>query len=186
VLDFGDHVIAFEVKSSLLPVAVRAARNVNDFKSWVTERLVGVDARGGLRQLADAAKALRSNSRARVYPVLITDESSFQAFGVNRFLACCFAGIVPGADGIQPLTLITTDELEQFLPCAADGLVTWRAVLDERARSTDGWWWFGQALRSVLDRAGCIDRVRRNAILWKEFRAFVGELTPPGTTATPP
>lgn len=185
VLDFGDHVVVLEVKSSLLPVAVRVARNVEEFKSWVTERLVGVDARGGLRQLAGAAQTLRTKS-ACVYPVLVTDESSFQAFGVNRYLARCFADLLPVPDGIQPLTLITTDELEQFLPCAADGLVTWRAVFDERARSTDGWWWFGQALRSVLDRAGRIDQVHRNLVLWNEFRAFVGELSQPGTAAASP
>ena len=178
VLDFGDHVVAVEVKSTLLPVLVRAARDANAFAAWVQDRLVGTEQeRGGLRQLAGAAAAIRDGllgaPRGVVYPVLVTDELSFQSLGVNRYLDAVFRGLVASDRGIRPLTVITTDELEKLLPCITDGLVTWRGVLDRRAADRDGWMWVGQALVDELVALGRTDQVRRHDILVQEYRDFL-------------
>jgi hypothetical protein len=181
VLDFGDHVIVVEVKSTLLPVLVRAARDVAGFASWVEERLVGtVQEKGGLRQLAGAAGAVRNGalggSRAIVYPVLVTDELSFQSLGVNRYLGRVFEELVADRTGIEPLSVITTDELEKLLPCVSDGVLTWRAVLDRRAGDRDGWLWVGQAMMSELHSSGRAEEARRHDVLVAEYQAFLGTL----------
>jgi hypothetical protein len=181
LLTFADHTIVFEVKSTLLPVATRSSRRFDDFRTWVEERLVGSEQeKGGLRQLADAATALRSGllgtARSVVYPVLVTEELSFQALGVNRYLGTVFDGLVGEDPRVLPLTVITTDELEKLLPCVADGLFTWRDVLDRRAADRDGWFWVGQAMNNELFAHGASGRVRRNPVLAREYRAFMKRL----------
>jgi hypothetical protein len=178
VLDFGDHVVALEVKSTLLPVLIRAARDPNAFATWVQDRLVGTEQeRGGLRQLAGATAAIRDGllggPRGVVYPVLVTDELSFQSLGVNRYLDAIFRGLAPSDRGIRPLTVITTDELEKLLPCITDGLVTWCGVLDRRAADRDGWMWVGQALIDELVALGRTDQVRRHDVLVQEYHVFL-------------
>lgn len=181
VLDFGDHVVVVEVKSTLLPVPVRAARDVARFASWVEERLVGTaQEKGGLRQLAGVAGAVRDGAlggpRAVVYPVLVTDELSFQSLGVNRYLGRVFEGLVADRTGIEPLSVITTDELEKLLPCVADGLLTWRAVLDRRTSDRDGWLWVGHAMVTELRSSGRAEEARRHEVLVAEYLEFLGTL----------
>ena len=183
LLQFGDHVVLFEVKSSLLRVEVRSQRDLATFAAWVSERLCDEDERGGLVQLAHAAAAIEDGVLGslpqRVYPVLVTDETSFQALGVNRYLGQRFAALSTPTDRLQPLTVITTDELETLLSCVRDGLVTWRAILDRRARAYDGFLWIGQALRDELAANGRIDKVRRHPVLAAEYDSLLREFARP-------
>ena len=175
VLDFGDHAIVMEVKSTLLPVEIRSALDLARFDAWVEERLWGKN--GGLKQLVHDVAAVRDGllgSPCRnVYPVWVTDEPAFQALGVNRYLGRAFAERFPNDDAVKPLSIVTTDELEEVLSCTRSGLVTWRGVLDRRATDRAGWLWTGQALRNELLANQRHRDMRLHPMLAREYRDFL-------------
>lgn len=178
VLDFGDHAVVIEVKSTLLPVEIRSSLVLTRFDTWVEERLWGK--KGGLKQLVHDAAAVRDgllgSACNNVYPVLVTDEPAFQALGVNRYLGRSFAERFPNDNSVKPLSIVTTDELEELLSCTRSGLVTWRGVLDRRATDRGGWLWTGQALRNELMANERLGEMRLHPMLAREYRDFLRQL----------
>ena len=142
VLDYDDYVILFEFKASLLTVAARCGRDMQEFERQFYLKFVENE-RGekkGVRQLAESARSvvaadLRFTSeRPVVYPVLVCYEPSADSFWVNRYANDIFSHLLGGhlPDRIQPLTVMSIEGLEMALPYLSAGDLTWQQLLDSR------------------------------------------------------
>ncbi len=69
-----------------------------------------------------------------VYPVLISEERSFESFEMNAYLNNIFATYrnEETTTRIRPLTTMSVDELEQVLPLVCDETLAWEELLDSR------------------------------------------------------
>lgn len=143
LLDFGDYVIVFEFKASLLKGEAKSGRDIPLFEKEVSLKFIENE-KGkpkALRQLANAASAVRGEAvkttmRPRlVYPVLVGYEPVLESFFVNGYLQEKFRPLVAeDEDGVvvKPITVMSVDELEALLPNIAAGKLTWKEILEER------------------------------------------------------
>jgi hypothetical protein len=140
LLDFGSDVIVFEFKGSLLTHAAKAERNFAEFEKDFRKKFVEKDTgeRKGIGQLAAAAIAvdeqrlMTAMRRKAIYPILVCYEAAVESFWVNKYADGIFRLMVAGHDNVQPLTVLSIEELESLLPhMIRDGL-TWPAILSRR------------------------------------------------------
>jgi hypothetical protein len=131
VLDYGDYIILFEFKASLLTVAARCSRDLQEFERQFRLKFVENQRgeRKGIRQLAESAQSvvagdLRFTSeRPIVYPVLVCYEPSVDSFWVNRYANEVFVELLGGRlpDRLRPLTVMSIEGLEMALPYVSAG-----------------------------------------------------------------
>jgi hypothetical protein len=142
LLDFGDDVVIFELKGSLLRIASKYDRDPEAFKSDFATKFVENEAGApkALRQLANACtEAIKGRLKLatkpkRVFPVLVGAEPSLDSFWVNRYADNLFETIV-GPElrpAIRPITLMSAEALENAVPYAAAGDISWPALLELR------------------------------------------------------
>jgi hypothetical protein len=143
LLDFGEDVVIFEFKASLLKDGTKKSRDLKLFEEEVTEKFIETRKKEpkALRQLANAATALRNGvvktavKPKRIYPVLIGYEPILESFFMNTYLQERFREFVPKTGNdvvVQPVTAMSVDELEHLLPYAQAGAFTWKELLTER------------------------------------------------------
>ncbi len=146
ILDRGRTMIACEMKASRLDLNCKLSRDPTLIERDIRRKFVENDSGKpkAVRQLARSADALvRGNVPGLrvpevVYPVMISEERSFESFEMNTYLNHVFAEYRnPQTSAyIKPLTTMSIDELEQILPLVADETVTWEELLDSRFDGT--------------------------------------------------
>ena len=147
ILDFGTDVILFEFKGSLLTHAAKAERNFLEFEKDFRRKFVEKEngERKGIAQLAAAALAIddqRIKTAMRpkaVYPVLVCYEAAVESFWLNKYADGLFRPMVAGHDTIQPLTIMSIQELESLLPHMIRNGLTWPEILSRRFHNGTVW-----------------------------------------------
>jgi hypothetical protein len=136
MLDFGNFVVVFEIKSGLLAKDPRLMRDPKELRSELHKKLVDGT---GVWQLVKAARAIAggkvemSVKGCRIYPVLIGDDPILQCFTANRYLDEQFtAQLTDRPPNVAPLTAMLIDELEAALPYFCSNEMGWRDTLDAR------------------------------------------------------
>jgi hypothetical protein len=142
LLDFGSSVIVMEIKSSLLTEPAKRSADkaafVADFRRKFVENEKGKPK--AIKQLASACRAILTrevktanvNAIPVIYPVFVSDEPIVEAAFSNAYFNEEFQK--EGIDDlrVKPLTVMSTDELEQILPHVADNDFTWEELLQIR------------------------------------------------------
>ncbi len=176
LLDFGEAVVVFEIKSSLLTEAAKRggdrAKFVADF-----ERKFVRNERGkpkALLQLAASCKAIEgcrirtAMKPARIYPVCVSDEPAVESFFFTAYANETFEKEVPAKSRIRPVTMMSVNELEEILPYVSENLFSWSELLDFRLSGpTGGGFSVHQAIYDLLREKGL--SARRNQAIHKSF-----------------
>lgn len=142
LFDFGDDVVVFELKGSLLRASSKYDRDLEAFEKDFATKFVENEsgAPKALRQLANTCtEAINGRLKLatkpkRVFPVLVGAEASLDSFWVNRYADNLFAKVVAPElrPAIRPITLMSAEALENAVPYAAAGDITWPAMLELR------------------------------------------------------
>ena len=147
LLDYGNEVILFEMKASLLSLKAKCGRDWDYLENELTVKFVENEkgAPKALRQLARSATAAAKGRLFNgpipdhIYPVLVVDEKAMECMGMNCYLNQTFRGLL-GSDVTEkvcPLTVISIDELEELLPYVEQAHVSWQEVLRSRFKGDD-------------------------------------------------
>jgi hypothetical protein len=132
LLDFGEDLVLFEFKGSLLKAQAKYNRDVPTFNEDFSLKFVENE-KGepkALRQLASSCAAAAdgklktSMPPRRIFPVFAGYEASLDGFWVNRYADDIFRGLLmPGLRGrARPLTVMSVESLESLLPYTSAGL----------------------------------------------------------------
>jgi hypothetical protein len=175
LLDFGDVVVVFEIKSSLLTEPAKrtgdAAQFLPDFERKFVRNEKG--APKALLQLAASCKAIEgrkiptAKKPVKIYPVCVSDESGVESFFFTAYANEIFAKELPVRSSIQPVTMMSINELEEVLPYVSDNLFSWVELLDFRLSSSGGAFSIHQAVYDLLRAKGL--SARRNQAIRKSF-----------------
>ncbi len=136
MLDFGDFIIVFEIKSGLLAKDPRLMRDPKKLHDELHKKFVDGT---GVWQLVKAVRAVAngevgtSRKGCRIYPVLVGDEPVLQCLVANRYLDQQFGTqLTDRPQNVAPLTVMLIDEMEEGLPYFASGSIAWQEALDAR------------------------------------------------------
>jgi hypothetical protein len=176
LLDFGETVVVFEIKSSLL---TEAAKRSGDSPTFVAdfERKFVRNEKGNpkaLLQLAASCKAIEDGrirtaiKPGRIYPVCVSDEPAVESFFFTAYANETFEKELPSGSRIQPVTMMSVNELEEILPYVSESLFSWPELLDFRLGGpTRGAFSVHQAIYDLLREKGL--SARRNQAIRKSF-----------------
>ena len=162
LLDFGQVAVVFEVKSSLLTEGAKRSGRRSDFVDDFTLKFVR-DNKGkakALVQLAASCKAvaerriLTAIKPARIYPVCVSDEPAVESFFFTTYSNEIFQNEVTADLGIQPVTMMSVNELEEILPYVSAGSFSWEELLDFRLTHLSGAFSVHQAIYDLLQKKG--------------------------------
>lgn len=181
LLDFGEDLVLFEFKGSLLKAQAKYNRDAQAFKDdfWLkfVENEKGEPK--ALRQLASSCAAAASGklkstmTPKRIFPVFVGYDAVLDGFWVNRYADDIFKNhLVAGLRGpVRPLTVMSVESLESLLPYTSAGDVTWTDFLARR--------FFDDQVvdysvsQAIYDwRAEKKIEVRRNALILKQFESI--------------
>jgi hypothetical protein len=145
LLDFGDEVLVFETKASLLTEPAKRGVNEAEFLKDFNRKFVQNEkgAPKTILQLATSCKAVETGGirtatkPARIYPIFVSDEPAVETFFFNAFSNEIFQKHLRNGSRIQPLTVMSINELEEILPYVSENAFSW-----------------GELLRSRFDEAG--------------------------------
>jgi hypothetical protein len=178
LLDFGDVVVVFEFKASLLLRGAKFSRDPVQFEAEVRRKFIENE-RGkpkALRQLANSATAIAERrvrtvtAPLRIFPVLVFDETTFQGVGVNEYLNRLFRPLLPSehARCIRPLTIMSVEEVEELLPYVEHNDTSWQTLFEERFIGDDVAW---ESVHQILYHFHQHKNVplRRNTFVLPEF-----------------
>lgn len=140
ILDFGPTVFVFEIKSSLLTDTAKRGGDAGILTTDTERKFIENERRKpkAVLQLARAANAVLAGDipsamrPKRIFPVLITDEPATECLGFNAYLNERFQQEVGGLPEIRPLTVMSIDECERFLPYAASNSISWENLCETR------------------------------------------------------
>jgi hypothetical protein len=156
-LDFGEVVVVFEIKSSLLTETAKRSGEKAKFIADYLRKFVRNE-KGKpktLVQLATSCKAIEDGriktviKPARIFPVCISDEPAVESFFFTSYSNEIFQQEVAGTS-IQPVTMMSINELEEILPYVADNAFSWADLLDFRYRHLTGAFSVHQAIYDIL------------------------------------
>jgi hypothetical protein len=145
LLDFGDVVVVFEIKSSLLTETAKRKASKPEFVSDYERKFVR-NAKGAskaLLQLFGSCKALEdgkictATKPVRIYPVCVSDEPVVESFFFNTYSNEIFQKELPAGSRIQPVTMMSINEFEEILPYVSDNSFSWSELLDSRSNGTE-------------------------------------------------
>jgi hypothetical protein len=181
LLDFGEDLILFEFKGSLLKIQAKYNRDVQSFKEDFSLKFVANE-KGepkALRQLAISSAAAvggklkLSMAPKRIFPVFVGYETSLDGFWVNRYADDIFRDLLePGLRGrVQPLTLMSVEAFETLIAYTSAGDIPWTELLKRRFyddKVVD--YSIAQAIYDWRE-AEKVD-VRRNSFILKDFESI--------------
>jgi len=171
LLDFGDVVVIFEIKSSLLTEVAKRSGDPSKFGSDFERKFVQNEkgAPKALLQLAASCKAVESRKistatkPARIYPVCVSDEPGVETFFFTNYANETFQKAVPIGSSVQPATMMSINELEEVLPYVSANDFSWPELLDFRHLSDGGAYSVHQAVYDLL-RTKSVSARRNQAI----------------------
>lgn len=140
LLDFGNSVLVFEVKSSLLTERAKRTGKRAPFEHDVKKKFVRNE-RGkpkGVTQLANACQAIMKGlidvaaASPTIYPVLVSDERACEVPCFNSYLDGILKAQLGEASGVRPLSVMSINEFEEVLGEASAGHLDWFKFLDSR------------------------------------------------------
>lgn len=70
---------------------------------------------------------------ARIYPVCVSDEPAVESFFFTTYSNEIFQKELSTGSGIRPVTMMSTNELEQLLPYVSGNSLSWPELLDFRS-----------------------------------------------------
>ena len=189
LLDFGPVVVVFEIKSSLLTEAAKRSGSKADFVRDFALKFVR-NQKGkpkALLQLAASCKAVEDGTiatamrPARIFPVCISDEPAVESFFFTAYANEIFQKELASGSHIQPVTMMSINELEEILPYVSDNAFTWEELLDFRLKNLGGAFSVHQAIYDLLRAKGLPpsrnQAVRRN--FDEVWRIIGGRYKPP-------
>lgn len=190
LLDFGDVVVVFEIKSSLLTESAKRSGKSSQFVPDYERKFVR-NAKGApkaLLQLAGSCKAVAEakiatvTKPARIYPVCVSDEPVVESFFFTTYSNEIFQKELPAGSRIQPVTMMSINELEEILPYVSANSFSWPELLDFRSNGpTGGAFSVHQAIYDLLRAKGL--PASRNQAIRKNFdevwRIIRGRYKPP-------
>jgi hypothetical protein len=163
LLDFGEVVIVFEIKSSLLTEPAKRRGSKPDFVADYERKFVR-NAKGkpkALVQLAASCKAMKEGRiptamkpPARIYPVCVSDEPAVESFFFTSYSNEIFQKEVSAGLHIQPVTMMSINELEEILPYVSANSFSWAELLDFRLTRLTGAFSVHQAIYDLLRAKG--------------------------------
>lgn len=109
-----------------------------------------------LVQLAESCKAIAEGriptvmKPARIYPVCVSDEPAVESFFFTTYSNEVFQKEVAAGFGIQPVTMMSVNELEEILPYVSAGSFSWEELLDFRLNHLSGAFSVHQAIYDLL------------------------------------
>jgi len=121
-----------------------------------------------LVQLAESCKAIVEGriptvmKPARIYPVCVSDEPAVESFFFTPYSNEVFQKEVAAGFGIQPVTVMSVNELEEIMPYVSAGSFSWEELLDFRLNHLSG----AFSVRSTIccGKSGCRrSGIRRSA-----------------------
>ena len=167
--------MVFEMKSSLLAEGPKRSGNKQKFVRDFELKFV-LNQRGkakALLQLASSCKAvedgtIRTATRpGRICPVCISDEPAVESFFFTTYASENFQKEVPSGGRIQPVTMMSVNELEEILPYVSANAFTWAELLDFRLQNQGGAFSVHQAIYDLLRAKGLPPK--RNQAVRKSF-----------------
>jgi len=162
LLDFGQVAVVFEVKSSLLTEGAKRSGRRTDFVDDFALKFIRDD-KGkpkALVQLAASCKAIAEGriptamKPARIYPVCVSDEPAVESFFFTAYSNEVFQKEVAAGFGIQPVTMMSVNELEEILPYVSAGSFSWEELLEFRLNHLGGAFSIHQAIYDLLREKG--------------------------------
>jgi hypothetical protein len=176
LLDLGNVVGVFEIKSSLLTEVAKRATNRAAFVADYERKFVR-NAKGApkaLLQLAEACKAVedgrvRTATRPRrIYPVCVSDEPGVESFFFNTYSNEIFQKEMAPGSCIRPVTMMSINELEEALPYVSGNDFDWAELFESRFIGNSVCTFsVHQAIYDLLRAKGL--RPRRNQAIRKSF-----------------
>ena len=104
----------------------------------------------------------------RIYPVCVSDEPAVESFFFTAYSNELFQKEVPAGSRIQPVTMMSINELEQILPYVSANSFSWPELLDFRSNGpTGGAFSVHQAIYDLLRSKGLPPS--RNQAIRKNF-----------------
>ena len=142
LLDFGSYILLIEIKSSLLTEPAKRSADKDSFLTDFRRKFVQNE-KGKpkvIKQLAAACRAIiagKINTARRgespiIYPIFVSDEPIVEATFMNAFFNEEFQREGIDDSRVNPLTVMSIDELVHLLPHVSDGDFTWEEILQSR------------------------------------------------------
>jgi hypothetical protein len=191
LLDFGQVAVVLELKSSLLTETAKRRGSKPDFIADYERKFIR-NAKGkpkALAQLAASCKAIEEGRIAtatkpdRIFPICISDEPAVESFFFTAYSNEIFQKEVAGVFSIQPITMMSVNELEEILPYVAENAFSWAELLDFRVHQLGGAFSVHQAIYDLLREKNL--PISRNQAVRKSFdevwRIISGRYKPPRT-----
>jgi len=140
LLDFGGEVLILEIKASLLTEPAKRTVNSTEFVRDFNRKFVQNEKGSpkAILQLVSSCKALENGGirtatkPSRIYPIFISDEPGVETFFFNAYMNEIFQKELPARSTIQPITVMSINELEEALPYVAENAFGWTELLQSR------------------------------------------------------
>jgi hypothetical protein len=180
LVDYGDEVVLIEIKSAILRHDVKYSGDADRLKKELKLKFVKESqlARALVRLFGPQRLGKRLLKRMRrsdddtpsiVYPVLVTDDSSLAAHGIESFLgdlveASLSGSSLPSRTQIARLNVLTTQDVESLLPMLQRGLKLKRVFRERLEVDAPTLNTFHNYLCDVATRMGLEELVDRPAL----------------------
>ena len=142
LLDFGEDLILFEFKGSLLKAQAKYSRDVDSFRNDFSLKVVANEKAEpkALRQLAVSSAAAPngklglSMAPKRIFQISVGYEMTVDGFWMNRYADDIFRTLLrPGLRGrVRPITVMSVESFESLIAYTSAADITWTDLLTRR------------------------------------------------------